>query len=147
MLKSAWPSHSWICFIGTPLESIMLAQEWRKSWNLIFLKLFLRKILIKFFVNLLGESIFQDYQHKHSLNIGYHNYYKNWQDPRTWTGDRKVEKHNCRKRRWRIFRVEKTKRKAEKRFWDVRKMGYEIKTHSPFFIFLLGNLLGRHYFL
>lgn len=66
-------------------------------------------------------------------------------DPRTWTGDRKVEKHNC--RRWRIFRVEKAKRKAEKRFWDVRKMAYEIKTHSPFFIFLLGNLLGSHYFL
>lgn len=33
------------------------------------------------------------------------------------------------------------------RFWDVRKMSYEIKTHSSFFIFLLGNLLGRHYFL
>ena len=37
---SLWPNLSEIVFISTPLYNKMLAWVWRKSWNLILLKLF-----------------------------------------------------------------------------------------------------------
>ena len=45
--KSLWPNHSWICFIWTPFASSILAQLWRRSWNLISRKLFSTRRTLK----------------------------------------------------------------------------------------------------
>lgn len=53
--KSLWPSHSWICFMGTPFARRRLAQLWRRSWKRMRGKLYFRSSQSKCSVTKFGR--------------------------------------------------------------------------------------------